>query len=185
MKRWVPSFLGSNSARAKQLAGTSLPETIRVDDTQLQLNGIGLREATLLNIAVYVAGLYLEQRSSDAREIVESERVKQVRLALLRDIPRADLTEQLGSSFRRAAGSDYARLEPAFERLATWIPELKKGATFSITYRPQAGLEIAHDGLTLGSIAGADFARVIFAIWLGDEPPNPALKSGLLGGTAN
>ena len=184
MKRWTPSFLTSNGARAKQLAGTNLPETISVADKQLQLNGIGLREATILNINVYVAGLYLEQRSSDASAIVASESIKQVRLALLRDIPRADLTEQLGSSFRRAAGSDYERLKPSFELMATWIPELHQGDTFSVTYRPQAGLEISHGTRLLGRIAGADFARVVFAIWLGDQPPNPGLKSGMLGSAA-
>jgi hypothetical protein len=183
MKRWAPSFLTSKGAQ--ELAGTNMPETISIDDKQLQLNGIGLREATILNINVYVAGLYLEQRSNDPREIIASEGVKQVRLALLRDIPRADLTDQLGMSFRRAAGSNYERLKPSFERMAQWIPELHQGDTFSVTYRPQAGLEIAHGDRPLGSIAGADFARVIFAIWLGDSPPNPGLKSGLLGGTDN
>lgn len=184
MKRWTPSFLTSNGARAKELGGTNMPESILIDDKQLQLNGIGLREATILKINVYVAGLYLEQPSSDAHEIVASESVKQVRLGLLRDIPRADLTEQLGSSFRRAAGSDYERLKPSFELMAKWIPELHQGDTFSVTYRPELGLEISHGTRRLGSIAGADFARVIFAIWLGDAPPNPGLKSGMLGNAA-
>jgi hypothetical protein len=181
MKRWAVSFLTSNSARTKQLAEANMPETLDVDGKQLQLNGIGLREATILNINVYVAGLYLEQRSSDASEILASESVKQVRLALLRDIPRADMTEQLGRSFQRAAGSAYERLKPCFERMAAWIPELHQGDIFSVTYRPVAGLEIGHGTRSLGSIPGVDFARVIFAIWLGNEPPNPALKRGMLG----
>src|SRR4051812_28094435 len=116
MKRWAPAFLRSNGAQ--ELAGANMPQTICIDDKQLQLNGMGLRQATLLNINVYVAGLYLEQRSSDPREILASEGVKQVRLALLRDIPRADLSNQLGLAFRRAAGSNYEKLKPSFERMA-------------------------------------------------------------------
>src|SRR5437016_2941659 len=140
MTRWTPAFLTSNAARLKELAGTNLPETISIADKQLRLNGIGLRQATILNINVYVAGLYLEQLSSDPSQIVASDSIKQVRLVLLRDIPRADLTEQLGGSFRRAAGSNYERLKPSFELMASWIPELHQGDTFSVTYRPQAGL---------------------------------------------
>lgn len=185
MKHWTPSFLTSSGARAKQLAGVSMPEAILVDGEPLQLNGIGLREATILNINVYVAGLYLAQRSSDPSAILASESVKQVRMVLLRDIPRADMTEQLGSAFRRAAGADFARLARHFERMAQWIPELRKGDTFSVTYRPRAGLEIAHGARSLGAIPEPDFARVIFAIWLGDKPPNPGLKSGMLGDTGS
>ena len=33
-----------------------------------------------------------------------------------------------------------------------------------------------------GPIPGEDFARALFGIWLGPKPPNPDLKSGLLGG---
>jgi Chalcone isomerase-like len=36
-------------------------------------------------------------------------------------------------------------------------------------------------GAAKGTIKGDDFAKAFFSIWLGD-PPNPELKSGLLGG---
>ncbi len=37
-------------------------------------------------------------------------------------------------------------------------------------------------GALRGAIGGRDFADAFFAIWFGDDPPNPGLKSGLLGG---
>jgi hypothetical protein len=185
MKRWIAplraSFPLGSGALAKRYAGVTLPETVDVDGTRLRLNGVGLREATILRIGVYVAGLYLEQPSADARSIIEQERRKQVRLALLRDVPRADLIEQLHLSFRRAAGPELGRLEASFQLVAAWLPELRKNDTFSVTYRPSGGLEVSHGARVLGTVPGPDFARVIFAIWLGDTPPNPGLKSGLLG----
>jgi hypothetical protein len=185
MKRWMAplraSLPAASTTDAKQYAGGALPDSIEIDGKQLRLNGVGLREATILRIGVYVAGLYLEQPSADARWIIETETLKQVRLALLRDVPRADLVEQLGLAFRRAAGRDLRTLEASFERLSGWIPELRKNDIFSVTYRPGRGLEIGHGSLTLGTIDGPNFARVVFAIWLGDTPPNPGLKSGLLG----
>jgi len=146
------------------------------------LNGMGLREATLLGIDVYVAGLYLEQRSSDGKKIAGAESLKLVKMTFLRDVSREDMAEQMGTYFRHAAGKDYDKLKPRFERLSSWLPTLREGDTFTVTYRPGDGLEVRHGGKKLGTIPGADFARAIFSIWLGDKPPNQGLKIGLLGG---
>ena len=170
------------TASAKGCAGVNLPDTLTVDGKQLLLNGLGLREATLLKIDVYVAGLYLEQRSSDAAKIIEQENTKSVRLSLVRDVSRSDLADQMGSNFRHSAGKDYDKLKARFDRMAGWLPDLKKGDTFTVIYRPGTGLEVLHGSKSLGTIAGADYARTIFSIWLGDKPPNQALKDGLLGG---
>lgn len=176
------SLLGSSRALAKQCASVSMPDVVSIDGKELRLNGMGLREATVLGIDVYVAGLYLEQRSSDAAKIIASESVKHVRLALLRDVSRDDLADQLGQHFRHAAGKDYDKLKARFERMASWLPTLREGDSFSVTYHPGAGLEVKHGAKSLGTISGADYARAIFAIWLGDKPPNQGLKTGMLGG---
>jgi len=184
-RRLVPLVFAlavTSLADAKQCASVSMPETLTLEGKTLQLNGMGLREATFLNIDVYVAGLYLEQRSSDPKQIIDSESMKHVRLSLLRDIPKSDMSEQLEASFKRAAGKDYDKLKARFAQMAAWIPELHKGESFSITYQPGKGLTIQHGARVLGTIAGADFARTIFAIWLGDKPPNAGLKRGMLGG---
>ena len=49
---------------AGSLAGVSLPDSQQVAGKTLALNGLGLR--TKFMVKVYVAGLYLEQKSSDA-----------------------------------------------------------------------------------------------------------------------
>jgi hypothetical protein len=169
-------------AHAGQCAGVSMADHLEIDGTQLQLNGMGLREATLLNIDIYVAGLYLQQRSRDAKQIILAEKLKHVRLVFVRDVSQKDMAENLGGYFRRAAGQDYDKLKERFERMSSWLPQLRKGDSFSVTYRPDRGLEVKHGNRSLGTIAGADFARVIFSIWLGASPPNPGLKTGMLGG---
>jgi hypothetical protein len=176
------ALFSASRAHAKQCAGVNMPAQLSIDGKDLQLNGMGLREATVLGIDVYVAGLYLEQRSSEAPKIIGSESIKHVRLVLLRDVSRADLADQLGTYFRLAAGKDYDKLKARFERMASLLPSLREGDTFSVTYRPAAGLEVRHGNKSLVTITGADFARTIFAIWLGDRPPNAGLKSGMLGG---
>lgn len=75
-----------------------------------------------------------------------------------------------------------SKLAPRFERLKGWIPNLREGDGFVITYRPGGALEVRHGDKLLGSIDGADFATAIFSIGLGDHPPNEGLRTGLLGG---
>jgi hypothetical protein len=177
------ALLSAGPAQARQCRGVDMPERLNIDGKPLQLNGVGLREATLLNIDVYVAGLYVEQRSSDGKKIAGSESTKQVKLVLLREVSREDLAVQLGTYFRHAAGRDYDKLKARFQRLSGWLPTLHEGDTFSVTYRPGDGLEVRHGKKKLGTIPGADFARAIFSIWLGDKPPNEGLKRGMLGGS--
>jgi hypothetical protein len=38
------------------------------------------------------------------------------------------------------------------------------------------------DGKVMGTIAGDDFSRALFSIWLGSHPPHADLKAGMLGG---
>ncbi len=65
-------------AVAGELAGVTLPDQVTVESRTLVLNGMGLREATFLKVDVYVAGLYLERKSSAADEIVSSDQAKRL-----------------------------------------------------------------------------------------------------------
>jgi len=37
-------------------------------------------------------------------------------------------------------------------------------------------------GKVKGTIPGKEFARALFACWIGDKPPGKGFKAGLLGG---
>ena len=52
-------------ARAAELDGVQLPDTLQVDGKTLHLNGFGLRTYSLLGIHIYIASLYLEHLSTD------------------------------------------------------------------------------------------------------------------------
>ncbi|HEY1965075.1 MAG TPA: chalcone isomerase family protein, partial [Acidobacteriaceae bacterium] len=62
--------------RAATLAGVTLPDTAQVGGKTLVLNGLGLR--TKMMVKVYVAGLYLEQKSSDPNAIIKADAPKQI-----------------------------------------------------------------------------------------------------------
>lgn len=169
-------------AFAGECAGVSIPDAVSVDGKQLVLNGMGLREATLFKIDVYVAALYVEHRSADAAAIVISEEVKQLRIRFVRSVSREDMFENMRRGFMAAAGANWPALEERFNQLKSWMPALQTGDEFVVTYRPSVGIEVQRDTLSLGPIPGKDYADVAFRVWLGDHPPSVELKRGLLGG---
>jgi hypothetical protein len=59
---------------------------------------------------------------------------------------------------------------------------MKSGQRLRFVHRPGEGIQVDGDRTNKGVIAGDDFARALFSIWLGSRPPNTGLKAGLLGG---
>lgn len=166
----------------RSCVGVELPSAIQVDGKSLCLNGLGVREATVFNVDVYVAGLYLERRGRDGDAIANSEQVKLMRLRFVRNVSRSEIGEAIHESFERSAGAAFPKLKPSIDRLTASLPELKSGDTLTLVYRPGKGLDLSHDKKLLVSIPGADFASALFRVWLGSHPPNAGLKRGLLGG---
>ena len=54
----------------KECHGITFPEQTSVQNSTLVLNGLGLRQATMVKVNVYVAALYVAQKSADANAIL-------------------------------------------------------------------------------------------------------------------
>lgn len=171
----------SGTAAAGKKAGVTMPDTITVAGKTLTLNGMGLREATFLNIDVYVAGLYVEHVSSSATRLVATDEVKRLVLKFVRDVDREDITDAWSDGFKRNATVPVAQLKPLIAKLNAWMPEFSDGDTLVFTYVPGQGVTVEVNGIKKGTIDQADFTRSLFSIWLGPKPPTGELKRGLLG----
>jgi chalcone isomerase-like protein len=170
-------------AWAAELAGVTLPEQTTVEGSTLVLNGMGLREATWLKVNVYVAGLYLEAKSSDADAILSAEIPKRFVFVFVRSVGRKRLIREWDESLKANIGEDFGVLEDRVATLHAWMPDaVRKGDEMTLTYLPGKGVVVEIKGEPRGTIPGADFARALFTIWLGARPPNHALKTGLLRG---
>lgn len=167
-------------ARAGEKGDVTMPNQMTVAGKPLVLNGMGIREATMFNVDVYVAGLYLEKKTHDAAEVISSEQVKHLNLHFVRDVDRDDITEAWTTQFKKN-GADMAKLKDSIARLNGWMTEMEEGDKLAFTYEPGKGVTVAVKGAAKGVIPGADFGRAFFAIWFGPSPPNKGLKSGLLG----
>jgi len=170
--------LGVAAAQGKECKGVSFPDQLQVDGRALALNGLGLRQATMLKVNVYVAALYVTKTSADANLLLGSSSPKQLVLQFLRNVSAAELNKAWDEGFdkRLAPFRDY------LETLKGWMADMKTGQRLTFLHRPGMGLEVDVNGAAKGTIKGDDFAKAFFSIWLGANTPNPGLKSGLLGG---
>lgn len=171
-------------AEAGRKAGVTMPEQITVAGHQLTLNGMGLREATMLKVDVYVAGLYVEHPSSIPSQLIDSNETKVMVLTFVRDVDRKDITKAWSEGFEKNAILPQGSISSEINQLNGWMAGMKKGQTMTFTYVPGTGTTVNVAGRRMGTIQGEDFARSLFAIWLGKSPPTTALRKGLLGNHA-
>jgi Chalcone isomerase-like len=167
-------------AVAGERGGVTMPDTQTVEGKNLVLNGMGIREATVFNVKVYVAGLYVEKKSQAPEELIRSEQVKRLDLVFVRDVDHDDVVEAWQKGFKNN-GADMAKLKSRMDQLAGWMPDMKKKDTLTFVYVPGAGVTVSLRGQPKGTIAGADFATALFSIWLGNDPADKDLKKGLIG----
>jgi hypothetical protein len=174
--------LGVGVAQGKECKGVSFPEQVQSEGATLELNGLGLRQATMLKVNVYVAALYVPETSGDANVILESNAPKELILHFVRGVDRGELSEAWDEGFEKNAKAQLPALEARIEAFKGLMTDMKTGERLRFAYRPGSGVRVDVDGEVKGTIEGDDFARALIAIWLGPHPPNAGLKAGLLGG---
>jgi hypothetical protein len=168
-------------APAAERAGVRMPDTMDDRGQSLVLNGLGVREATIFNVDVYVAGLYLRQRSSEPSQVLKADEPKVLHMVFVHDVSKDQMVEAWREGFEKSAGSRMGSMQPRIAQLGSWMADRKKGATLTFSYLPGEGVEVRVDGASKGTLPGDDFAQAFFTIWLGPQPPNKGLKTGLLG----
>ena len=164
---------------AATLAGVTLPDSAQVGGKTLVLNGLGLR--TKFVVKVYVAGLYVEQKTSDPNTILKPEAPKRIVMHFVRDVSKSQISDAFDESFKNNSPDASKTVKPDIDKLLAALEPLKEGDEMVFTYLPGAGTTFAINGKDKLTIATPAFAQVLFSVWLGPKPPNTDLKKGLLG----
>ncbi len=165
--------------QAASLNGVTMPDTLQVGGTNLVLNGLGLR--TKYMVKVYVAGLYLEQKSSDAGTIIKSDAPKRIDMKFLHGASKSQMTDAFDESFTDNTPDARKTMKPDIDRLLAALEPVKPGDEMVFTYVPASGTTLTINGKEKVTIAGPAFGQVLFSVWFGPKPPNGDLKKGMLG----
>ena len=166
-------------ALAKELKGVKMDDTIDVEGKKLILNGIGLRTKVIFK--VYVAGLYLEEASSDPGVILTKEQTRKVTMVMLRDLEKTKISEAIQAGFEKNNTEKMGALKDRLAKFIAVIPDLKEGQLLSLTYVPGKGTTVKGGAAAEQTIEGKDFADALFSVWLGKSPVDEDLKTGMLG----
>lgn len=166
-------------AAAGELAGVNLPDTTRVGEETLVLNGLGLRKKAIFK--VYVGGLYLPARTSDAGRILAGDTARHMVMEFVRGVGSGSLADAWTDCLEANTPDAPAEVAKQFEELRGWMADVESGDQLTFTYQPGTGTQVTVKGADQGTQAGKPFADALFACWIGPEPPSEDFRDGLLG----
>ncbi len=174
----------SLSAMAASLENQTFEEVAQLVNKDLQLNGLGVR--SVLFFKVYVAGLYLIDKSKNSQDVLSNGEPKRLQLQMLRDVDAADIKKALIDGMReRCSESQWIALKARASQLARTIDMIgrsKKGDTIALDFVPDRGMTLTYNHVIQGnSIHGQDFYNAILSIFIGERPVDASLKQGLMG----
>lgn len=187
-KSWTPGaaillLLGAASgAGAATKYDVTMPDSLDVGGTTLQLNGIGVRSFTVLHVRGYVGALYLPKKTEDAETALSEPGPKALFMQFVRSAPKTRVHDLYVESSHNYCVTHHCtdRDKAAFETLLGTVQEVKPGdrTGFIVT---DSGVQVMFNNAQVASIADPAFGRIILDSDLGSTPPSTELRDGLLG----
>jgi hypothetical protein len=182
--RFFLLLLISFRAFAVEIAGINIEEKDKLSNSELTLNGAGLRKRAFFQ--VYAIGLYLPEKKTAAADAIGAAGAKRVAIHMLRDVDAGQFAGALTDGMKdNVSEAEMNALEPRVKQLVAIMAEMKqakKGMRITLDWLPAAGTQVTIEGKPAGTaIPGEDFFRALLKIWLGDNPVQDDLKKALLG----
>ena len=173
----LPCFL---SIAQTNIDGITFPDTYNAGKDKLVLNGGGTREKLWMDM--YLAGLYLKEKNKDAGSIVSANSSMAIRISIVSGlITSSMMTEAVEEGFKKSTDGKQAIYKEQIEKFKkAFSDEIKKGDVFDILYTEEK-IIVYKNNLLKVEIAGLDFKKAVFGIWLGTDPVDDDLKKGMLG----
>ena len=170
----------ASTARAAELDGVEIPDTVQAGGKVLHLNGFGLRTYSVLRFHIYVAALYLEHPSSDPEAILNSPQTKLLTVSFLHDVSAERERKSWQVGFADNCVPPACALKRAdIDDFLAHVPPARAGDRFTMLFDTR-GAAIKMDDHPLGVIPRPDFAEAMLATFLGPRPGSVELKSELL-----
>lgn len=165
----------------KQIGGISIPTSLSIGELKLQLNGAGIREKLWFDL--YVGGLYLQEKSSDADKIMAADEEMAIKMHIISDmITEEKMVKATLEGFKKSTGGN---MEPLQEKIDRFIDLFRTGIevghVYNFVYLPSQGVKVYKNKKLHDTIPGLEFKKALFGIWLCNQPPDADLREGMLG----
>ncbi len=172
------------AAPAATIAEQHFDDHIRLAESDLVLNGVGLRAVAWLQ--GYAAGLYLGERAATAEAVLAVRGPKRVRMKMMVEVESKEFVKAFGKGMQRnLSEAEHTALKPRmekFDRIVAGLVKLRKGDVVDLDYLPSRGLVLSLNGRPRGEpLPGEDLYAGLLKIFIGTRPVDTKLKAGLLG----
>lgn len=184
MKRIAGLLLGLSfavSAAAATLAGVEVPDSAQVANTNLVLNGLGLRTYSIFGIKIYVGALYLPAKTSDPAAVVAHAGPDRIQMVMIHAVSKGDFADAWHDDFKNNNPQVYDAIKDRVEQFIGFFTDSKEGDVITMDYIPGQGTQVSWNGAVRGIIPGEDFHKAFLNIYMGPKPPTKDLQSGMLG----
>ena len=173
--------LASLTMTAKDTGGKNLPDKIKIENTNLNLNGSGVIKKFFFKI--YAIGLYLQEKSEDPQKILKSDKAMSIRMHFIRnDIDVNKIRESFDEGFRKSTGNNFKGIQNELNTLKSCITNnIKEDDIVQFDYLPGTGTRVYFNKQLKATLAGINFKSALFGIWIGNDPRDDGVKEKLLG----
>jgi Chalcone isomerase-like len=181
----LAAALPAHATRSITTEGITFVGDIKLADSALQLNGVGLRAVAWLK--GYAAGLYLTRKAGTEAQVLQTPGPKRLQMRMLQEVDAEEFVKAFRKGVdRNTPAADVARLEERvtqFNAVVRGLAKLKKQDVIDLDFIPDKGLVLSRNGAVRGTpVAGEDFYAALLRCFIGVKPVDAALKIGLLGG---
>ena len=164
-----------------EIGGITMPDTLSAGETELTLNGAGIRTKFFLKL--YVGGLYLQNKTTDSNKVLSEDKPMAIRLHIISSmITSSKMEDATREGFDKSLGNKVTSMSTEIEAfIDVFKAEINDGDIFDMIYIPGKGVEIYKNDKHSKTIKGLAFKNALFGIWIGKKPAQDSLKEGMLG----
>ena len=181
---FITALCAGPAAAQMRIEGQTFEARSQLAETELRLNGAGLRGMAWLK--VYVVGLYIGRKATTPAQVFAVSGPKRLQLRMLQDVPAKEFVKAFNRGVtRNTPEAEMAGLRERmgrFDDVINSVGKVKKGDVVNLDSMPGKGLVFTINGVAHGApIAGDDFYAALLRIFIGEKPTDEDLKRALLG----
>jgi hypothetical protein len=179
--------LAAFNASAARIADLNFDDRLRLAETELVLNGVGVRSVAWLK--GFAAGLYLPEKAVTSGQVLAQGGPKRLQMKMILDVETKEFIKAFAVSLQRnnteAERAAMKERVEQFNRNLEAINKVRKGDVVNLDFVPGKGLILSINGAPRGApVAGEDVYAGLLKIFIGEQPVDKQLKAGLLGAVA-
>ena len=165
----------------KKIGGVEIPTKVNFNETNLELNGAGVRSKYMMNM--YVVGLYLTTKNDNGIIVMNDDKTMAIKLHIVSSlITTKKMIDAVDEGLKKSTKGKQSELKTEIDKFkAVFSPEIKENDVYDFVYIPEKGTVIYKNNKPVTTIKGLEFKKALFGIWLCSEPADSGLKASMLG----